>query len=107
FLILSLVVMNHAVVVFFFSSRRRHTRSLRDWSSDVCSSDLTTGVIAGHYQIILVGSMRLTDLIMSGNDASCSPSRTSTTRAVRSISDERPTSSAKRGIRPTGRLSTQ
>src|SRR5690349_24760235 len=29
--------------LFFFSSRRRHTRSLRDWSSDVCSSDL--GVI--------------------------------------------------------------
>src|SRR5699024_11793468 len=26
---------------FFFSSRRRHTRSKRDWSSDVCSSDLT------------------------------------------------------------------
>src|SRR5438034_739393 len=26
---------------FFFSSRRRHTRSLCDWSSDVCSSDLT------------------------------------------------------------------
>src|SRR5205809_8129846 len=30
---------------FFFSSRRRHTRCSRDWSSDVCSSDLT-GVIA-------------------------------------------------------------
>src|SRR5204863_4947343 len=30
------------VVFFFFSSRRRHTRSLRDWSSDVCSSDLGT-----------------------------------------------------------------
>ena len=28
--------------VFFFSSRRRHTRLVRDWSSDVCSSDLTT-----------------------------------------------------------------
>src|SRR5207249_8256172 len=27
-------------LVFFFSSRRRHTRSKRDWSSDVCSSDL-------------------------------------------------------------------
>src|SRR2546422_3382774 len=27
---------------FFFSSRRRHTRCSRDWSSDVCSSDLTT-----------------------------------------------------------------
>src|SRR5699024_4323256 len=28
--------------LFFFSSRRRHTRSKRDWSSDVCSSDLST-----------------------------------------------------------------
>src|SRR5690606_12411309 len=27
-------------IVFFFSSRRRHTRFSRDWSSDVCSSDL-------------------------------------------------------------------
>src|SRR5215510_9934577 len=27
---------------FFFSSRRRHTRWPRDWSSDVCSSDLTS-----------------------------------------------------------------
>src|SRR5699024_11559170 len=27
-------------VYFFFASRRRHTRSKRDWSSDVCSSDL-------------------------------------------------------------------
>src|SRR2546429_5342020 len=27
-------------VCFFFSSRRRHTRCSRDWSSDVCSSDL-------------------------------------------------------------------
>src|SRR5699024_12113007 len=32
-------------LLFFFSSRRRHTRSKRDWSSDVCSSDLTaTGI---------------------------------------------------------------
>src|SRR3989442_10638753 len=29
---------------FFFSSRRRHTRCGRDWSSDVCSSDLPTPV---------------------------------------------------------------
>src|SRR2546421_7679343 len=28
------------LLFFFFSSRRRHTRSDRDWSSDVCSSDL-------------------------------------------------------------------
>src|SRR6266542_5500660 len=30
-------------VIFFFSSRRRHTRCYRDWSSDVCSSDLPRG----------------------------------------------------------------
>src|SRR5437899_4175437 len=29
------------LVFFFFSSRRRHTRCLSDWSSDVCSSDLS------------------------------------------------------------------
>src|SRR5216683_7072767 len=33
-------------VFFFFSSRRRHTRSDRDWSSDVCSSDLAPLVTA-------------------------------------------------------------
>src|SRR6266403_4280607 len=34
-------MMDPGAFFFFFSSRRRHTRSLRDWSSDVCSSDLT------------------------------------------------------------------
>src|SRR6478672_2331217 len=34
-------------VCFFFSSRRRHTRSDRDWSSDVCSSDLSSSRPAG------------------------------------------------------------
>src|SRR5207249_7891130 len=43
----SKVVLNKYFVVnlvlsFFFSSRRRHTRSKRDWSSDVCSSDLVS-----------------------------------------------------------------
>src|SRR6266403_5352783 len=33
---------------FFFSSRRRHTSSLRDWSSDVCSSDLASGFANGN-----------------------------------------------------------
>src|SRR5690606_39586465 len=33
--------------VFFFSSRRRHTRFSRDWSSDVCSSDLALVLGAG------------------------------------------------------------
>src|SRR3712207_9004573 len=44
--------------LFFFSSRRRHTRYWRDWSSDVCSSDLLSGMtrlIGG-----LAGGRRLT-----------------------------------------------
>src|SRR3712207_6889990 len=32
-------------MLFFFSSRRRHTRYWRDWSSDVCSSDLADDVL--------------------------------------------------------------
>src|SRR5438034_1550243 len=35
-----LLALVHVWFFFFFSSRRRHTRSLCDWSSDVCSSDL-------------------------------------------------------------------
>src|SRR5690554_7678691 len=35
---------------FFFSSRRRHTRCGRDWSSDVCSSDLLNGVLIDRFQ---------------------------------------------------------
>src|SRR3712207_9297948 len=34
--------------MFFFSSRRRHTRYWRDWSSDVCSSDLMATSIPPH-----------------------------------------------------------
>src|SRR5437660_9533543 len=33
-------------IYFFFSSRRRHTRWPRDWSSDVCSSDLVRALLA-------------------------------------------------------------
>src|SRR5215211_9482968 len=42
--------MREVSVAFFFSSRRRHTRSLCDWSSDVCSSDLASEpvILAGH-----------------------------------------------------------
>src|SRR5699024_12110456 len=42
------------VLFFFFSSRRRHTRSKRDWSSDVCSSDLVQhGVLIGLGLVVL------------------------------------------------------
>src|SRR5699024_12008721 len=38
--VLVLMALLSFVAYSFFSSRRRHTRSKRDWSSDVCSSDL-------------------------------------------------------------------
>src|SRR3712207_5357215 len=40
-------VMLSCFFFFFFSSRRRHTRYWRDWSSDVCSSDLECAMFAG------------------------------------------------------------
>src|SRR3712207_7237631 len=39
------------MLVFFFSSRRRHTRYWRDWSSDVCSSDLTGTYLIGMIKV--------------------------------------------------------
>src|SRR6266699_140455 len=38
-------------LVFFFSSRRRHTRGGRDWSSDVCSSDLEPARQPHHFNV--------------------------------------------------------
>src|SRR5438128_7786835 len=45
---------------FFFSSRRRHTRCYRDWSSDVCSSDLPSRLFctAGTVDRIALAVMR-------------------------------------------------
>src|SRR3712207_8182418 len=40
--------------MFFFSSRRRHTRYWRDWSSDVCSSDLRKRELVDEVTIGLV-----------------------------------------------------
>src|SRR3712207_5565081 len=42
--------------VYFVSSRRRHTIYWRDWSSDVCSSDLVAGLIAAVFAAV-VGSI--------------------------------------------------
>src|SRR5690606_39486354 len=41
------------IVAFFFSSRRRHTRFSRDWSSDVCSSDLEGTSRQPDYELLL------------------------------------------------------
>src|SRR5690625_5658344 len=52
------------MLCFFFSSRRRHTRWPRDWSSDVCSSDLL-GLWAERHQYVRTlayGQQRLLEL---------------------------------------------
>src|SRR2546421_8835007 len=46
-------------VVFFFSSRRRHTRSDRDWSSDVCSSDLVQLVLSRDLARKVIADLKL------------------------------------------------
>src|SRR2546426_1650053 len=46
-MVLALICLGYHRHDFFFSSRRRHTRLQGDWSSDVCSSDLS------HKQIVL------------------------------------------------------
>src|SRR5438034_11559557 len=58
--------------VFFFSSRRRHTRSLCDWSSDVCSSDLSR-LTDSKLVDVLIGwtlVLALNDKAVVGNRAS-------------------------------------
>src|SRR5215203_6401523 len=42
-----MVFKSRYILFFFFSSRRRHTRYWRDWSSDVCSSDLIGALATG------------------------------------------------------------
>src|SRR6266550_5895957 len=55
-------------IFFFFSSRRRHTRCSRDWSSDVCSSDLGAGdLVLEHAQAL--GFTGLTGCSLGESDA--------------------------------------
>src|SRR5687768_17795712 len=50
---------------FFFSSRRRHTRCSRDWSSDVCSSDLSQVVVTELWiQGLAVSSQKFGDALL-------------------------------------------
>src|SRR5437588_12223650 len=68
---------------FFFSSRRRHTRSLCDWSSDVCSSDLIrNSVRRGHRGRTLLRIRRRADPLGAFADGTCG-------RCPRSRSEER------------------
>src|SRR5699024_929554 len=61
--------------LFFFSSRRRHTRSKRDWSSDVCSSDLflilneTWILVAGFILFYSLGAPAMPQLYASARES--------------------------------------
>src|SRR5438046_6377034 len=59
---------------FFFSSRRRHTRLVSDWSSDVCSSDLedraayhAAACIASYHLVALLGLAEQSDQVVGGD----------------------------------------
>src|SRR5207249_960943 len=59
------------MIMFLFSSRRRHTRSKRDWSSDVCSSDLNAnGRVGVADEPLRVGRRECAELVerAQGND---------------------------------------
>src|SRR5437868_8560666 len=73
------------MAIFFFSSRRRHTRSKRDWSSDVCSSDLN-GVVPSADSATITGSN------LVGVDGSIAPLTSATeniTRATAALTWQR------------------
>src|SRR3712207_6038455 len=63
------------MIFFFFSSRRRHTRYWRDWSSDVCSSDLEA-FVHGALCISYSGQCYMSGMISerSANRGSCAQS---------------------------------
>src|SRR5207253_6894109 len=77
-------------VFFFFSSRRRHTRWPRDWSSDVCSSDLPIperfarngSVFLTATDVFLWTNYTGLDPIANGNDAAVGGSGRSEERRV-------------------------
>src|SRR2546429_1816814 len=54
---------------FFFSSRRRHTRCSRDWSSDVCSSDLIDTSPDFRQQAMRAGLERLDAILLTHGHA--------------------------------------
>src|SRR6266542_4885065 len=58
--------------VFFFSSRRRHTRCYRDWSSDVCSSDLA---VCGIYNVGTGNARSFRDMILTMFEALGRPAK--------------------------------
>src|SRR3712207_4076491 len=55
-IVIAMVSYDTVFLFFFFSSRRRHTRYWRDWSSDVCSSDL--GGVGLQREVLTAGGLQ-------------------------------------------------
>src|SRR5205085_3506499 len=64
------------VIFFFFSSRRRHTRFDCDWSSDVCSSDLTGGTPGGITGAFSERESGTTGIVLMNNTGAKDPAGT-------------------------------
>src|SRR5437764_6991849 len=55
------------ICVFFFSSRRRHTRYIGDWSSDVCSSDLSMEIPSSQAGVVKELRVKVGDKVSEGS----------------------------------------
>src|SRR5215469_2859532 len=75
--------------LFFFSSRRRHTRSLRDWSSDVCSSDLAFNV-PGRIAVAQTMKRNAGDADLACGDGDAAGERPASDRAVTGLVGKKP-----------------
>src|SRR5690606_40668718 len=71
---------------FFFSSRRRHTRFSRDWSSDVCSSDLATCGLSRMkmYKLVWIVGGKVREELFRGNPYSLCKWKANQLKATRS-----------------------
>src|SRR5699024_11780560 len=90
---------------FFFSSRRRHTSSKRDWSSDVCSSDLVRGrigPITADEQIAPQRRLEDVRLLRAPRDASGDVLRRES-RRVAPVDDEIGRASCRESVSMSGR----
>src|SRR5699024_11398530 len=77
-------------IVFFFSSRRRHTRSKRDWSSDVCSSDLNLQVEIGNNSTGIKGQVVALNTLVNGTNPNGSTvEERGLTNSIKARSEER------------------
>src|SRR5207249_5355656 len=88
-------------VDFFFSSRRRHTRSKRDWSSDVCSSDLVRHLVKeerNQFTIEAMSTEAVTTSEIEGEILDRASVQSSLRKQLGLATDERRVRPAERGI---------